>query len=218
MITQVKLLLILLLVAATGQASAQTIDSFHVNRLVNPHELFVRLHFPDSSYYITRTFDRVAYIYPPVNLITFYSRSCEFVKTNPVKDITIRIYTPEPYGLRFWLVMDSNTVIPGCTFAQEIQVMDSGIYSSQPTGMTDPGVGNNALHVFPNPAASVLYVTGSSGGELQISDGLGRLQLRQTLQSGQTTVDIGALVPGLYYIHYYCDGQRVQSQCFSKLP
>lgn len=219
MITQVKFLFVLLLlVAAAGQTSAQAIDSFHVNRSVNPHELFVRMHFPDSGYYIDRTFDRVALIYPPVNLVTFYYRSCEFIKTNPVRDTVILIYTPEPYGLRAWLVRDSNTVTPGCTFAGQRQEMDSLIYDSRHTGITNPGTGNNALYIFPNPATNILQVTGTPGGEVQISDELGRLQLRQKLQNGQETLNIGALVPGLYYIHYYRNGQRLQSQCFSKLP
>ncbi|MNS07585.1 hypothetical protein D3C72_390270 [compost metagenome] len=39
MIKQVKLQLTLLLIIAGLKAPAQTIDSFHVNRLVNPHEL-----------------------------------------------------------------------------------------------------------------------------------------------------------------------------------
>lgn len=216
---QVKLLLaLLLLITAAGQTRAQTIDSFHINRSVYPHELFVRVHFPDSSYYVHRTFDPVALMYPPVNIVTFFYRSCEFIKTNPVRDTVIHIHTPEPYGLRIWLVKDSNTIIPGCAFEEQRQTMDSAAYDSRSTGITNPGAGYNALHIYPNPATSVLYIAGTPGYELQVYDGLGRLQLRQKLQSEQETLNIGAFVPGLYYIHYYRDGQRVQSLRFSKLP
>lgn len=218
MITQVKLLLVLLLMAAGGQTYAQTIDSFHVNPSVNPHELYVRLKFPDSSYYVERTFDRVALIYPPVNLVTLYYRSCQSVKTNPVWDTMIPIYTPEPYGLWLWLSKDSNTVIPDCMFAAQTEVADSASYDSRHTGIINPGAGNNALHIFPNPATGVLHVTGNPGCELVIFDGLGRLQLRKKLQNRQESLNISELVPGLYYIHCFRDGQRLQSHCFSKLP
>lgn len=218
MITQVKLLLVLLLITAAGQTRAQTIDSFHINSSTNPHELFVRLHFPDSSYYVERTFDRVALMYPPFNLVTLYYRSCQFVKTNPVWDTMIPIYTPEPYGLWLWLVRDSNTVIPDCIFAEQTEVADSASYDSRQTGINNPGSGNNALHIFPNPATGVLHIIGTPGCELYISDGLGRQLLRQKLKNGQETLDISELVPGLYYIHCFRDGQRLQSLCFSKLP
>lgn len=221
MITQVKQLLLLLLITAAGQTHAQTIDSFHVNSTVTPNELFVRLQFPDSNCYVQRTFDRVALIYPPVNVVTFFYRSCDFVTTNPVRDTVIKIYTPEPYGLRLWLVRDSNTVIPECAFSGATQtVMDSASYDSRHTGtgIVHPGLSNNQLQIFPNPAAGILHVVGTPGCELQISDGLGRLLRRQKLENEQEAVDISMLSPGLYYIHCYRDGQRQQSHCFSKLP
>lgn len=215
MIKQTKLLLVLLLLIA-GQTNAQTIDSFHVNR--SSQQLFVRLQFPDSSYYVERTFDRVALIYPPVNMVTFFYRSCEFIKANPVWDTTIRIYTPEPYGLWVWLANDSNTVTQGCTLAGQIQAIDSAYFDAKTTGIANPPAGNNSMYIFPNPAASILHVAGAVGCELRISDGVGRLRLQQKLQNGQESVDISSLVPGLYYIHCYRDGQLLQSHCFSKLP
>jgi hypothetical protein len=218
MITQVKLLLVLLLITVAVNTRAQTIDSFHINRSVNPHELFLRVHFPDSSYYVARIFDRVALTYPPFNLFTLYFRSCQFVKNNPVWDTMIPIYTPEPYSMRLWLAWERDIVIPGCTNVGQILVTDSISYDSRQTGITSPGAGNNALRISPNPAADVLYVTGNPGCELHISDGLGRLQLRQKLQNRQETLNISGLVPGLYYIHCFRDGQRLQSHCFSKLP
>jgi hypothetical protein len=218
MITQSRSLLIFLLITFAVQSRAQTIDSFYIDRSVNPHELFVRLHFPDSSYYVVRTFDRVAMMYPPVNVVTFFYRSCELVKVNPVRDIVIPIYTPEPYRVQLWLANDTNTATPGCVIASEVVAADSASYDSQPTGIPHTVVGNDAIQIFPNPAAGVLYVKGEPGSELQISDGLGRLQLQQKLQSQQETININALVPGLYYIHCFRDGQRLQSHCFTKLP
>lgn len=218
--TQAKQLIILLLIIIAGQTRAQTIDSFHLNSSVKPHELFVRLKFPDSSYYVERTFDRVALIYPPFNIVTFFYRSCNFIKTSPTRDTMIRIYTPAPYGLRVWLVRDSNTVATGCTFAGETQTVDSASYDSlrTVTHIAHPGSTNNDLYIFPNPAASVLYVSGAPGWELRIFDGLGRLQIRQMLHNTQETVNIHNLVPGMYYIRCYRDGQMLQNHCFNKLP
>lgn len=208
----------MLLITIAGQALAQRIDSFHVNRSVNPHELFVRLRFPDSSYYIEHTFDRVALIYPPVNVTTFYYRSCPFVKANPIRDTVIYIYLPEPYGIRLYLAMNANTSMPGCTSATQTQAIDSAAYTSPPTSIVNPGAGNSTLHIFPNPATGVLNITGPRGTELQITDGLGRIQLRQRLQNGKEIIDISPLFPGLYYIHCYLAGQLLQRHCFSKLP
>ena len=218
MITQVKLLIVLLLITIAEQTSAQTIDSFHVNRSVTPHELFVRLHFPDSSYYIERTFDRVALIYPPVNVTTFFYRSCPFVKTNPTRDTVIYIYSPEPYGIRLYLAMDANTSRPGCTSATQTQAIDSAAYTSPPTGIMNPVAGNSTLLIFPNPAAAVLHIIGPHGTELRIADVLGRMQLLQQLQNEKETININQLAPGLYYVHCFRDGQLLQSHCFSKLP
>jgi hypothetical protein len=219
MVKQVKLLLLtLLLTTVAGRVQAQIIDSFHVNGSVSPKELFVRLRFPDSSYYINRTFDRVALIYPPVYVVTFYFRSCDFIKADPVKDTMIPIYLPEPYKINLWLARDSNTIIPGCLFAGEIQAVDSASYVSPPAGTSLQDVDNNALHIFPNPAEGILHVSGAPGCELRVSDGMGRMLLHQKLQNRQETVDISALAPGLYYIHCYRDGQLLHSYCFSKLP
>lgn len=218
MIRQTKLLLILILIIVAGQTRAQKIDSFHINRSVNPHELFVRLHFPDSSYYIEHTFDRVALMYPPVNITTFFYRSCQFVKANPVRDTIIPIYLPEPYNLQLWLVRDSNTITPGCTFVGEIQVVDSAGYNPQHTGTINPEIYNTILNIFPNPATNILYVTSSIGSELSIFDALGRLQVRQKVQKGQEGIDISKLTPGLYHIHCYHNGVPLQSRCFSKIP
>ncbi|RQO29845.1 hypothetical protein DBR32_14785 [Taibaiella sp. KBW10] len=219
MAKQVKLLLIMLFLTAAEHSRAQTIDSFHVNRSVNPHELFVRFHFPDSSYSIVHTFDRVALIYPPVNVITFFYRSCDFIKTNPVMDTIIRIYTPEPYRIHIWLVNDTNTVIQGCTFIGRTQNPDSASYDSRhTTGMVNPGTGSKALHIYPNPATNILHVVGASGCTLLVSDALGRMQLRQQLKNEQETLNIGSLTPGVYYIHCYQDGLLLHSRCFSKLP
>ena len=217
MITQMKLLIVLLLITA-GQAGAQRIDSFHVNRSVNPHELFVRLRFPDSSFYIERTFDRVALIYPPVNVTTFFYRSCPLVKANPIRDTVIYINSPEPYGIRLYLAMDANISIPGCTSATQTRAIDSAAYTSPPTAIVNPEAGTSIVHIYPNPATSVLNITGPRGAEVRLTDGLGRTQLRQQLQSGKETIDISALVPGLYYLHCYLDKLLLQSQCFSKLP
>ncbi|WP_222167246.1 T9SS type A sorting domain-containing protein [Edaphocola aurantiacus] len=218
MIKQVKLLLTLLLISAGLQAPAQTIDSFYVNRLVNPHELFVRMHFPDSSYYISRTFDRVALIYPPVNIVTFYYRSCDFVKADPVKDTIIRLYTPEPYGLNVWLVRDSNTVVQECDIVWQTEDADSVSYYSPTTGVVNPDIGNKALQIYPNPANSVLHVLAAPGCTLIVSDALGRRQLQQSLHSEHETVNISGLSSGVYFIHCYRDGRLLQSLRFSKLP
>jgi hypothetical protein len=219
--TQIKLLLFLLFITASRTMQAQTIDSFYVDRSVSPHALFVRIHFPDSSYYVTRTFDRVALIYPPANMVTFFYRSCDFVKANPVRDTTIAIYTPEPYSLWLFLATDTNTATPGCALTTEVLTIDTASYRTEPaepTGFSDTRYSGNSLRVFPNPAAGILNVAGAQDCELQLSDGLGRLWLQQKLGNSQETVDVSMLVPGLYYIHCYRDGQRLKSLCFSKLP
>jgi hypothetical protein len=219
MIKQAKLLLLLLLLITAGkQAQAQVIDSFHVNRSTNPHELFVRLRFPDSSYYVERTFDRVALIYPPVNITTFFYRSCQFIKTAPIRDTMIYIYSPEPYGIRLYLVADSNTVTPGCAIFPQTQAVDSIVYDSQHTGIGGTSIRNSSLNIFPNPTSDVLHIEAPQGCEVRIVDGLGRLRLRQKLQKSKTTINTRAFVPGLYYIQCYRDGQLLQSLCFSKLP
>jgi len=217
MIKGAKLLLIMLLAMAGLQASAQTIDSFYVNRMANPHELFVRMHFPDSSYYISRTFDRVALIYPPVNIVTFYYRSCDFVKADPLKDTIIQLFTPEPYGLIVWLVRDTNTVVQECDMVWQTQESDSVSYYFPTTGVVSPGMGNKALQIYPNPATSVLHVLASPGCTLIVSDALGRRQLRQVLQNEHEMVNISGLSPGVYFIHCYRDGRLVHSLRFSKL-
>jgi hypothetical protein len=219
MIKQVKLLLLpLLLVTAALPTQAQVIDSFHVNRSTNPHELFVRLQFPDSSYYVERTFDRVALIYPPVNITTFFYRSCQFTKASPIRDTTIYIYSPEPYGIRLYLAADSNTVTPGCTISPQIQAVDSAVYDSQHTGIGGAATRDKGLRIFPNPASDVVHIESSSPCEVLITDGLGRLQLRQKLKTGKTTIDMHAFAPGLYYIQCYANGRLWQSLCFSKRP
>ncbi len=219
MIKPIKLLLLqLLFVTAAGQTQAQIIDSFHINRSTNPHELFVRLQFPDSSYYVERTFDRVALIYPPVNITTFFYRSCQFVKAAPIRDTVIYIYSPEPYRVRLYLAADSNTTTPGCTISPQIQTVDSAVYDSQHTGIDGVAIRNSNLSIFPNPTSDVLHIEASQLCEVLIIDALGRLRLRQKLQTNKTTINTQAFVPGPYYLQCYLDGRLLQSLCFSKLP
>jgi|GEM_PF-2315493 len=217
MIKPGKLLFILLLIMTAVQLHAQTIDSFRVTRSTSPHKVFVRTSFPDSTYYISRTFDRVAMMYPPVNIVTLFYRKCDFVKAPPVKDTTIDIFTPEPYKLWVWLVRDSNTVTQGCTLDPQIQNTDSVSYDSQYTVIAKPGLEDNAISIFPNPAINTLHIAGGKGYDLRISDVQGRQYLSQKLQSEQETVNISTLIPGVYYIHCYINGQLLQSHCFNKL-
>lgn len=211
-------LVLILLIILCGPVNAQTIDSFSLNRSPYPNELFVRLRFPDSTYELTRTFDRVALIYPPVNLTTFFYRSCQSVRTSPLRDTMIPIYAYDPYRIGIWLVRDSNTSNPDCVRASEIQNIDSVLYTPQQTSISLTQASNDRMAVFPNPANDLLHIAGSPGCYLQITDGLGRSMRRQKLQSRQETLDIRTLLPGLYYIHYYREGRRLQSLCFSKLP
>ncbi|MCY1520687.1 hypothetical protein D9M68_554700 [compost metagenome] len=213
-----KLLLILLLVICGLQSRAQTIDSFYVNRLTSPHELFVRMHFPDSSYYIHRTFDRVALMYPPVNIVTFFYRSCNNIKSNPVKDTIIQLFTPEPYGLYIWLARDSNTVVQDCDIVGQTEAIDSVSYYSPTTGVVSPDMGNNALQVYPNPASSIMHVLAAPGCTIVVSDALGRMHLQQQLQNEHEMINISNLTAGVYFIHCYRQGQLLQRLRFSKLP
>ncbi len=215
---RIKSLFVIISLIAVGKTQAQIIDSFHVNTSVSPHELFVRLHFPDSSYYVERTFDRVAMIYPPVNIITFFYRSCEDIKNSPVMDTIIPIYTPEPYCIWVWLVSDINTT-PGCMLFDENQSSDSASYYSETaTGVVKPGIDSKiAFSIFPNPANGILYIEGASGCDFNIYDGLGRLMLKRYLKNEKEAVNISTLIPGIYYTHCYRKGILLQSCSFSKV-
>ncbi len=211
-----KFLCLLLLLVAGQQSFAQRIDSVRVARSKNPHELYVRMAFPDSGYYVCSSFHRVALIYPPVNIVTFFYRKCDFVKASPAWDTTIAMPTPEPYKILVSLVRDSNTVTPGCNLYAQLQNSDTVMYDSKTTGISGTEIAGDGLRMFPNPAVDVLHIAGGKGCELRIADVQGRLLLQRTLDAEEATVNIGTLANGVYYVQCYRNGQLWQSRCFNK--
>lgn len=81
-----------------------------------------------------------------------------------------------------------------------------------PTGIVNKPPTLSYLHLYPNPANSVLYVTtGSpfhSTGYLSVSDLLGRKVLFEQLHSNAktATLDISGLSRGIYFIEYISEG------------
>lgn len=211
-----KFLCLILMLVAGVQCFAQRIDSVRVARSKSPHELYVRMAFPDSGYYVCSSFHRVATMYPPANIVTFFYRKCDFVKASPAWDTTIAMLTPEPYKILVSLVRDSNTVTPGCDMYPQLQNTDTVLYDSKTTSVSGIATVGELIRIFPNPAVDVLHIIGGKNCELRITDIQGRMQLHQMLDVEQAVVDISTLSAGVYYVQCYSSGQLLQSRCFNK--
>lgn len=68
---------------------------------------------------------------------------------------------------------------------------------------TDIGnIVNNEVHLYPNPVMDVLTITGSDiKKDISITNLLGSVVLREKVDSGNKTINVSALAPGLYFIN-----------------
>lgn len=88
-----------------------------------------------------------------------------------------------------------------------------GIGNSQSAAATLP------MMVYPNPAHAQLNVELprlSSRVQLEVIDLTGRKAMQTLYTSGNTTLNIGDLTPGCYFLNCYQDGQRVATARFIK--
>ncbi|AUD06426.1 hypothetical protein CWM47_34065 [Spirosoma pollinicola] len=63
--------------------------------------------------------------------------------------------------------------------------------------------------VYPNPAADLVRVSGTGGGEVRVVDVLGRLQTRAQSVGDGAELDISALAPGVYLVQLHKDEQLI---------
>lgn len=111
------------------------------------------------------------------------------------------------FGLRCYSDEDifySNTGALACDFI---------LGSADPADAID-------FYMFPNPAMNQLNVvlpTGSSNALVMVFDSQGKLVLQQDVHANTTTVDIGALAPGLYMLRVRA-GAKEFGRSFVKQP
>lgn len=74
-----------------------------------------------------------------------------------------------------------------------------------------------ALHVFPNPVATMLYVTGNADGHICISDILGKIIITESIRKGEPlSIPFETAAAGIYGVRYDTDAatlfQKIEKQ------
>ena len=115
-----------------------------------------------------------------------------------------KYYLPNKKG-KYSVVVDSN----GCKNF-------SDPYDFNFTGIKSISSNNNFLHIYPNPASSLLNVISDIPFEFIITDITGRVLLSSNISSNTFQVDINSLSKGLYFLKAF-NGEKISVMRFEKL-
>ena len=82
------------------------------------------------------------------------------------------------------------------SFTEEIPADCSGTI----VGLSDPGIKEGRIQIYPNPVSGQFTISGASGTQIEILSSTGQLQLTIHPNENLHTVDVSALPAGLYFV------------------
>ena len=102
---------------------------------------------------------------------------------------------------------DENTVIIHDARIANLYYQEfNGLLAAMGVGVHEPGSDKPVCHIFPNPASSALTLqlinVQHAGALVQIRDMRGALVLEQRITDLTTTLDVGSLSSGVYFLQY----------------
>jgi hypothetical protein len=120
------------------------------------------------------------------------------------------------------------SILPGAT-SQSYMAIANGTYAVSVTlnGCTDTSnchlilstgiasANEAAVHIYPNPAHDVLYITtNATAGTIELMDLAGKVIFSKTFTTSSTTLDLSAFANGAYLLNVYSAEGKITSRVF----